>query len=350
MNSWYKLIVLALLVSCSRQPKELILAEEDSTVTLSPDAGLLKLSDYGFFTGPLKELRPGKNVFAYQINAPLFSDYAGKKRFIFLPDGKKIRYHEKDVFDFPEGSVLIKNFLYQNSERNNDQKIIETRLLIREASGWKALPYKWNEDQTEAFLTPAGGDLAIDYRHRNGEMLKINYHIPNQTQCKNCHARGDQIMPIGPSARQLNNGAKKDNVLLAWSAAGILEGLPSHEQIPSLVSYENPTASLDLRARSWLEANCAHCHREDGPAKTSGLHLLAAVTDPLRLGIGKGPVAAGKGSGGRKYDIVNGNPEASILYYRIVSNDPGVMMPELGRSVVHKEGANLIAEWIREMK
>jgi hypothetical protein len=65
--------------------------------------------------------------------------------------------------------------------------------------------------------------------------------------------------------------------------------------------------------------------------------------------IGKAPVAAGKGSGGHRYDIVPGNPEASILMYRIQSDDPGIMMPELGRSIVHQEGIELIREWILRM-
>lgn len=341
------------LFSCAPQPKEVILAEETEELSVrasTSSAGLPKLSDYGFFSGKLKNLNPAENVFPYHINAPLFSDYAGKKRFIYLPKGKKINYHDNDVLDFPEGTVLIKNFVYPQSGKEEKEKIIETRLLIRNTEGWQALPYIWNEDQTDAFLEPSGGNVKIDFEPKDGQVLSISYNIPNQTQCKNCHAHGDKIMPIGPSARQLNNGSKKDNQLIRWASVGILNGLPSLDQIPELINYENKTASLDLRARSWMEANCAHCHREDGPAKTSGLHLLASVSDPLRLGIFKAPVAAGKGSGGRKYDIVPGEPEKSILYYRIVSNDPGVMMPELGRSIIHQEGADLIVEWIREMK
>ena len=158
-------------------------------------------------------------------------------------------------------------------------------------------------------------------------------------------------MPIGPTTRQLNKILKGKHQLVDWAERGILEGLPSStDQLPKLANYEDQNIELGLRARSWLESNCAHCHREDGPAKTSGLHLLANETSPLKLGIGKAPVAAGKGSGGRKYDIVPGAPEKSILLFRILSNDPGIMMPELGRKVVHEEGAALISQWIKEMK
>ena len=96
-------------------------------------------------------------------------------------------------------------------------------------------------------------------------------------------------------------------------------------------------------------SDLAHCHRREGSAKNSGLYLLASEKDPARLGIGKAPVAAGKGSGGLRYDLVPGHPETSILMFRIQSEDPGIMMPELGRRIVHSEGIELIREWILRM-
>jgi hypothetical protein len=159
-------------------------------------------------------------------------------------------------------------------------------------------------------------------------------------------------MPIGPSARQLNGSINghSENQLVQLAQGGWLTGLPPIEKVARLASYENVNESLDSRARAWLEINCAHCHRPDGPAKTSGLHLLADTKNPYELGVGKAPVAAGRGSGGRNFDIVPGNPDASILYYRINSDDPGVMMPELGKKLIHTEGIDLIREWISSMK
>lgn len=348
MKSLIHFFFLTLVVACSQQPKEVVLSEAENS-TLPSSLGKERLSDYGFFTGPLSDLQPAKGVIGYDVNAPLFSDYAIKKRFLFLPEGGKINFNTNDVFHFPEGSVLIKNFIFSD-QTTQKERIVETRLLLRTATGWEALPYVWNEDQTEAFLEPAGGEAQVTHKLTNGELLKFDYSIPNQTQCKNCHARGDKLMPIGPTARQLNKEMEGKNQLLGWSEQKILEGLPVSETIPHLTNYENEEEALDLRARSWLEANCAHCHRQDGPAKTSGLHLLASETSAFHLGVGKAPVAAGKGSGGLKYDLVPGAPQESILYYRIISNDPGVMMPELGRKVVHREGAELIEQWIREMK
>ena len=107
---------------------------------------------------------------------------------------------------------------------------------------------------------------------------------------------------------------------------------------------------LDTRARAYLDANCSHCHNPVGPADTSGLHLEATAPMGPNYGICKPPIAAGTGTGGRFLDIVPGNAEASIFSYRIESDNPAEMMPELGRSLVHEEGAALIRQWIDEME
>jgi uncharacterized repeat protein (TIGR03806 family) len=163
------------------------------------------------------------------------------------------------------------------------------------------------------------------------------------------------MRPIGPSARQLNGtfsyAEGADNQLAHWQAAGLLHGLPADAaQIPRLAVWNDPaTGSLDDRARAWLEINCAHCHNPHGPASTSGFFLDIHQTDRTVLGVYKHPVAAGRGAGEGTWDIEPGNPDKSILYYRMVSTDPGVMMPELGRRLVHAEGAALIRDWIAQM-
>ena len=109
-------------------------------------------------------------------------------------------------------------------------------------------------------------------------------------------------------------------------------------------------ASRWTRARAYLDINCGHCHNPKGPGNTSGLWLDAATQEPLRLGRCKLPIAAGKGTGDFSHDIVPGQPDASILSYRMASKDPSAMMPELGRSVVHVEGVQLIRDWIASMR
>lgn len=350
------LFITIILFSCEPKKQEIVvLPEEEMAIDLSA-IGREKLSDYGFFVGDLKKLSPATDVIPYSLNSSLFTDYAYKQRFVKIPQGAQVNYHADDVFEFPVGTVLIKNFYYPADFREPTEniRILETRLLINEAGIWKALPYIWNDEQTEAYLNVAGKNLDVTWTHYNGEVKNIKYSVPNMNQCKGCHLRGDKVMPIGPSARQLNGDYEfktgKENQLTHWQNENLINGLPAVNQIPKLVNYEHYHELIDARARAWLEINCAHCHRADGPAKNSGLYLLASEKDLLKLGVGKAPVAAGKGSGGLLYSIVPGKPNESILQFRIESVHPGIMMPELGRSITHEEGVELVRKWIVEMK
>lgn len=341
-------------MSCRQQKPEVVLAEEESNPVDLASFGKPTLSEYHFFKGDLKNLDPEDDVINYSLNSPLFSDYAFKKRFVKIPPGRKIQYNASEVFDFPEGTILIKNFYYPADFRQPEKniQILETRLLILENNNWKALPYIWNEEQTEAFLSIAGKNIEVEWIHYNGEKRQLNYSVPNANQCKGCHLKGDKVMPIGPSARQLNGALQSHskNQLIEWTESGLLTGTPSEDKLPRLAAYENKVEPLNKRARAWLEINCAHCHRPDGAAKTSGLHLMADISESNVLGVGKAPIAAGKGSGGRLFGIVPGKPNESILQYRIESTHPGIMMPEVGRKLVHEEGVELIRKWISQMK
>ena len=323
----------------------------------SPPGYKLNLSEYGFFKGKIAEMTPAENVIPYELNTPLFSDYARKARFIRLPEGATVAYNDSLVLDFPKGTEIVKTFYYPVDARNPEKgrQLIETRVLIHEEGGWKALPYVWNEAQTEATLDVAGARRDVSWKDEKGKKQKISYAVPNMNQCKGCHLRGEELTPIGPSARQLNgtqtyHTEETHNQLAYWSEAGILKDLPDLADVPSVPSWTDPhSGTLEERARAYLDINCAHCHNPDGPANTSGLYLDVHTEDPAKLGIRKSPIAAGRGSGGRKYDIDPGNPNASILVYRMESEDPGVMMPELSRKLLHQEGIDLIREWIAGM-
>ncbi len=315
-----------------------------------------QLSEYAFFEGKMAELSPASDLLPYALNAPLFSDYAKKQRFIRLPEGAKVNYREDQVLDFPEGTQIIKTFYYHNDARKptKGKTIMETRVLIKEAGEWTALPYIWNEEQTDAKLSVIGGKREIEWRDENGKKQKINYSVPNKNQCKGCHGYDKKVRPIGPSARQLNGNFDyemgTENQLDHWRTMGIVEKLPIKEKLPQLADYNNTEAhSLNDRARAYLDANCAYCHNPHGAANTSGMFLHSSETDPAALGINKAPIAAGRGSGGKKYGIAPGEPNESILLHRMNSTDPGVRMPEIGRQLLHKEGIALIEEWIEKM-
>ncbi|MCB9231524.1 MAG: hypothetical protein H6581_07670 [Bacteroidia bacterium] len=319
----------------------------------------LKLSEYKAFAGPIAELNPAPGVIPYNLNTPLFSDYAEKSRFVMLPPGAKATYNEMYVFDFPVGTKIFKTFWYYKDKRKPEKGrfLIETRVLIHEENGWATWPYIWDEKQTEATLEVAGGRRDIQWVDEDGKKQKLNYVVPNQNQCKSCHKQYEEIGPIGPAARQLNGdlaysqAGKTHNQLEYWQEAGILADFPGLDQAPKAPVWNDPASgSLEDRARIYLDINCGHCHNPKGPANTSGMYLDIHQTDLSFLGLGKPPIAAGRGSGGRQYGIVAGDAENSILPFRMASTDPGIMMPELGRKMTHIEGVALIREWIDGMK
>lgn len=315
-----------------------------------------KLSDYGLFAGEMKNQIPGEGVIPYDLNTPLFSDYAHKLRFVKLPKGKKAKYSDEEVFDFPEGTIIAKTFYYPEDFRRPDKKrrILETRILYRQATHWAAYGYVWNEEQTEAYYEVAGGVTPVSWIHTDGKKRSINYVIPNQNQCKQCHELNGKVEPIGPTARSLNRdylyskGTK--NQLDFWEEEGVLDGLPTAEKRPRLPVWNDPASgTLEARARAYLDVNCGHCHRTGGQASASGLFLNHTENDPTKLGVNKTPVAAGRASADMQYSIHPGRPEKSILIYRLRSLDPGIMMPEMGRRTVDAEGLALLSEWIKNM-
>ncbi len=314
-----------------------------------------QLSEFGLFAGPLGDLQPADGVIEYQLNTPLFTDYAEKQRLIRLPEGTAAGYTADGPLDFPVGTVIAKTFYYPAdlADAAGDRRIVETRILEHREDGWVGIPYLWNDEQTDAALALTGGEVAVAWVHTDGEPRENVHLVPNFNDCKRCHAT-PTMQPLGPKARNLNRdvaaggpSGRLVNQLVAWSTNGVLAGMPEHAAVPRLADWDDSASgTVEERARAYLDVNCAHCHSEQGPARNSGLHLDVATADPYRLGVFKTPVAAGRGTGGRLYGIVPSKPQESILHYRVETTKAGEMMPEFGRSLVHVEGLALITEWI----
>lgn len=319
-----------------------------------------RLSAWQIFDLEGELIEPHQGSVAYTLNTPLYSDYARKLRTIRLPSGTAIAVGEDGRLEFPAGTVISKTFYYDRGEGEGlavvqntaleprldrrHVRLIETRLLVRRASGWQALPYVWNAEQTEAYYAPTGRIEVL----RADSGMTFPYLVPDRNQCGSCHVtdttRG-AIEPIGPTLANLDGpGADGGNQLAMLEARGWLpDDLPD---IDPIADWQSIDAPLEARARAYLAVNCGHCHNPRGAADTSGLFLDANTRDPLALGICKPPIAAGQGTGGRRFAIVPGDADESILIYRMTSTDPGAMMPELGRSLVHREGVRLVSEWI----
>ncbi len=315
------------------------------------------LSDYGFFKDKIREFDPGNGVLIYEPVSSLFTDYAFKSRYIWMPDGVSANIQDdiEGTFDFPEKTILIKNFYYPADFRKPTEniRVIETRLMIRRNGVWDAFPYIWNADQTDATYKVVGAELPINWIDNQGQAQLANYIVPNKAQCKSCHNKEEIMVPLGVKAKYLNHdllykdGAK--NQLTTWEEAGYIDGLKELHEYPTMVNYNDTASPLDLRAKAYLDINCAHCHRAEGPASTSGLFLSYEERDPAKLGVFKTPVAAGFGAGSFKYAIWPGKADESILTYRMGTNQVGAAMPEIGRVRVHKEGLELIKNWIDAM-
>jgi len=356
--------------ACEEPPRSIVVHPADQI----PD----RLSEWGivFADGVNFELNEG--VIPYDLNTPLFTDYALKLRSVWVPDGKTVSYNDTRELDFPVGTIISKTFHYEKAatfsaaslsviaaDRESllddhgdlnlsDHVLIETRLLIHYAEGWKALPYVWNAEQNEAFLELAGEARNIRLIVEEGSQ-DITYIIPDANQCAGCHTPDHstkELRPIGPRAWQLNRdyvvAGTSRNQLQHWVSQGLLTGMS--EAAPEGVRWSQPAqATLEQRAKAYLDANCAHCHNPAGAADTSALNLDIDAPVDRRYGVCKTPVAVGRGSGDRPYDITPGKPDESILLYRMQHTDPAIAMPELGRSAVHVEGVNVISQWIADL-
>jgi uncharacterized repeat protein (TIGR03806 family) len=375
------LALIMLIAGCSREPRAPTFHAEGEPQTLA-EWGVLHIDD--------GVLAPAAGVWAYELNTPLFSDYAEKLRTLWVPPGQSAKYSASRTFEFPVGTIVSKTFYYpRNSPIGTTEtgalaarlelasvRLVETRLLVRREAGWEALSYVWDDTQRIATLRRAGEIIPLEIATSSvngGSMQRFDYVVPDINQCAGCHAtdvKRKALSPIGLAARHLNRdvdyGAAMGhaNQLTAWSEAGLLTGLPQAPSLasPSAVSgtvsgtvsgavpkaarWDDPSAELDARARAYLDINCAHCHNRAGPADTSGLSLDAAERSSVALGVCKSPIAAGRGTGDRRFGIVPGYPEESILVYRMAAVDPQVMMPELGRTLAHAEGVELISAWI----
>ncbi len=327
------LATLALAGAVSQSEARSPVAVNNSAVT----QGIPKtLSKFSFFARP--RAQESFSAADYTLKTPLYSDGADKLRFAYVPNGKAMKANGDGLLEFPVGSALIKTFAFGEGA---DRRLIETRVLLHRAEGWVALPYVWNEEQTDARLAVAGARIPVT----RPDGTEISYRVPNKNQCKQCHVKDGEVTPIGPKARNLRTEWLSDAV-----AGGRLDRMPVVTAgLPHWGERDSEIADVAALARAYLDVNCAHCHQPGGMASNSGLDLRWEQDDPHALGIRKPPVAAGRGAGGLLVSIEPGAPDKSILTHRMASTEPGVAMPELGKSTVDKEGLAVIRQWIDEM-
>jgi uncharacterized repeat protein (TIGR03806 family) len=307
-----------------------------------------KLSEYRFFVGQLKDHTPNDRVIPYKPASSLFTDYALKKRFVWLPTKTKASYVSDDkIIDLPVGSALIKTFYYNNVQPTGTTKILETRVMIKKSSGWIFAEYVWNDEQTEATLQMTGGNVNVAWL-QNGTPKNTTYRIPSEMECLTCHKYNNLPIPIGIKPQNLNTyyqfSTGIENQLQHWVAKGILQNnLPS--SIVSTIDYHDETQPLKTRLRSYLDINCSHCHQENSHCDYR----------PLRLAFSETALSANMGvciPPDENIDpslvsiIVPGNINKSVMHFRLNSTDESKRMPLLGRTLVDEEGVQLLKDYI----
>ncbi len=304
------------------------------------------LSATGAFTN-LPNLTPRAGLIPYKPNSPLYSDGAEKQRWLAVPndgdantEGEKIRYSADGSFDLPPGGVLIKHFALPTDDANAAvTSAVETRFLVRTAQAWYPLTYRWRADGSDADLITTSSSVPVDVPIRTvaGGLRTQRWTIPSNSDCFRCHNSSAGYV-LGLTSRQLAGEllypttGRVAHQLHTLNAAGLLAPTLSAAELNSLEASQpitNAQASLDSRARSYLDANCSHCHRPGGGHWEFDLRSSKSLIFQKILG-----------------DIITADSfNASAIHARLNRTD-AISMPPLGRSVIDTAGLALIKEWI----
>jgi uncharacterized repeat protein (TIGR03806 family) len=283
--------------------------------------------------------QPASGMIPYAINAPFWSDGADKERWLALPNGQSITVRTDDDWDFPNRSVLMKNFRVGT-------RLIETRLLMRHPDGtWGGFTYEWNTQQTDATLVEGGAVRDIG----NGQ----NWIFPSETQCLDCHTDAAR-RALGLETAQLNRtfaytqAGRTANELATLSHIGLLSPPISDSTTqPVMTDPLDTTASLTNRARAYLHTNCSQCHRPGGPTpSTMDLRDTTALNATNACNVA--PTAGDLGIGANARLIAPGSAANSIVVNRAGRRDSNGM-PPLGSNRVDTDGVALLTQWINSL-
>jgi uncharacterized repeat protein (TIGR03806 family) len=332
-----------------------------------------KLSETGLFAST-KNNQPAAGLIPYSVNAELWSDGAKKQRFLALPGDSQIEYDtvtypqpapgSEPGWRFPHDTVLVKTFSLETEAGNpNSLRRLETRILHHkhmpgtEEVGdqyWRGYTYVWNDEQTDAELLDASGldrKFMITDPAAPGGKREQTWHFPSRAECTLCHTMSAKYA-LGVNTLQMNKdhdyGGVIANQLATLDHLGIftkpLPKPPAEE--PRVVDYRDESQDLNLRARSYLHANCSHCHRKWGGGNAE-FQLLASLplTETGTINI---PPGQGRFDQTDPRIFVPGQPDRSMVLYRMQKLGLG-RMPHVASNIVDEEAAKLIAQWIQKM-
>ena len=298
---------------------------EDERVFAVPEL-LPTLSELKLFEGDLANLQLNNTVYEYTLSTQLFTDYAYKLRTIALPKDAQMTYNGEGLLIFPDNTIISKTFYYFNDERNPSlgRKIIETRILLKKNGTWTVGNYIWNAAQTEAFLDSNSQTVPVSWIDINGMTNNVDYEVPSNTNCFQCHNNNGTTRPIGPKARALNYVVNGQNQLSNFAEAGILTNLPALSEVVVLPDWEDTSYSLEERARAYMDINCAHCHQPGGSYPFGGVDFR------FELSLEETNIFARK----------------EFIRSRINSDVDNFRMPFIGTTIKHVEGVDMLNQFI----
>jgi uncharacterized repeat protein (TIGR03806 family) len=311
-----------------------------------------RLSETGVFASVV-ELKPSPGVLPYDVNAPLWSDGAVKRRWMALPPGQRIGFAAKGEWHFPPGTVFIKHFeLPVDVRRPEIPRRLETRLLVVDGTGLGyGVTYKWRPDGSDADLLVGGLSEAIPIRTAQGTHTQT-WTYPSRADCLACHTAAAGFV-LGVKTRQLNRPftnpatGSTQNQLRTWNDLGLFEEPLEERQLAHcdrLVTIEDRSAPLDVRVRSYLDANCAHCHRPGNAIRsTFDARFDTPLADQRMV---NAPTVSDSLSIAEPRVVAPGEVRRSMAYQRLLRHD-NYRMPPVGVNVPDAAAIEALGEWIR---
>lgn len=319
-------------------------------VPLGENGWPTRLSETGAFKD-LDTLEPEAGFLGYEPNISFWSDYAKKSRWVYIPVGTRIGFSENKNWSFPEGSIWVKHFDLELERGNPDTAVrVETRFLVKTAFGSYGVSYRWNEAGTDATLVPDAG-VEFDFTITEGEEQRTQtWSIPSRSQCIECHTF-TAGHALSFNTRQLNRTqvveGKEQNLLSYLSDHEYFEVKLEHPaSLPYFAPANDPNASLDFKARSYLAVNCVSCHQPGGTEADPFDVRPERLLSQTRL-IDQVP-SIGNGDGSLRI-VLRGSPDKSTLLLRMLAEQGFTRMPPLGSNEFDLVGSELIRNWITSL-
>ncbi len=311
----------------------------------------LLLSQTGAFSDT-RNLIPGRGLIPYDLVVAFWSDGASKLRWAAVPD-EKIKYSATGEWIFPKGTVFVKTFeLPTDAAIPGIKRRLETRLLVcDDAGGVYGAVYRWRADHSDADLLTASRTEEIPIKTATGETRSQTWYYPSRADCLACHNSKTSGV-LGPKARQMNRmftypSGVTDNQLRAWNHVGLFAPAvtePELASLPTLAAAADASRTLQDRARSYLDANCAQCHRPGGTVA----YFDARYDTPLeKQELIDGPILIDQGID-RPRVISPHDIWRSIVFMRVNSVDD-IKMPPIARETVDQKGVQLLHDWINSL-